>query len=112
MQSMALYGSNDKLIPINNSSHNSDKKYVHSVYLKPGKLMRLLDKDKLLVNSHHLQTVKNSYKFIVSGYSNDGLIEVVEGCRDTFQVGVQWHPERMLDYDVDSRKILEEFVSS
>lgn len=112
MQSMALYGSNDKLISINNSSHNSDKKYVHSVYLKPGKLMRLLDKDKLLVNSHHLQTVKNSYKFIVSGYSNDGLIEVVEGCRDTFQVGVQWHPERMLDYDVDSRKILEKFVSS
>ena len=55
---------------------------------------------------------KNSYKFIVSGYSNDGLIEVVEGCKDIFQVGVQWHPERMLDYDVDSRKILENFVSS
>lgn len=112
MQSMALYGSNDELIPINNSSHSSDEKYVHSVYLKTGKLMRLLGKDKLLVNSHHFQTVKNSYKFIVSGYSNDGLIEVVEGCEDIFRIGVQWHPERMLDYDVDSRKILEEFVSS
>ena len=112
MQSMAIYGSNDKLISINNSSHSSDEKYVHSVYLKPGKLMRLLGKDKLLVNSHHLQTVKNSYKFIVFGYSNDGLIEVVEGWKDIFQIGVQWHPERMLDYDVNSRKILEEFVSS
>lgn len=112
MQSIALYGSNDELIPINNSSHSSDEKYVHSVYLKPGKLMRLLGKDKLLVNSHHFQTVKNSYKFIISGYSNDGLIEVVEGCGDIFRIGVQWHPERMLDYDVDSRKILEEFVSS
>ncbi len=109
---MAIYGSNDKLISINNSSHSSDEKYVHSVYLKPGKLMRLLGKDKLLVNSHHLQTVKNSYKFIVFGYSNDGLIEVVEGWKDIFQIGVQWHPERMLDYDVNSRKILEEFVSS
>ena len=35
MQSMVLYGNNDKLISINNSSHSSDEKYVHSVYLKP-----------------------------------------------------------------------------
>ena len=63
-----------------------------------------------MVNSHHLQTVSKSVLFKVVGYSDDGLIEAVEGKDDVFQVGVQWHPERMLEYDEGSCKLLERFV--
>lgn len=111
MQSMALYGSTDKLISINNSNHSRNDNYVHQVNLSDGKLKRLLGKECLFVNSHHLQTVKSSYNFVVTGYSDDGLIEALESDNDIFQIGVQWHPERMLDYDLDSRKILEAFVN-
>lgn len=111
MQSMALYGSSDKLIAIGNLSHKKEEGYVHEVNLSNDSILKeLLGTSRIMVNSHHLQTVHDSYKFRITGYSDDGLIEVVEGNRNIFQVGVQWHPERMLKYDINSRKILEKFV--
>lgn len=110
MQSMAMFGSKDSLVSIGNDSHKQSEGYIHSVYLEDGVLRRLLGKCVIRVNSHHRQTVLCSHKFIVTGMSDDELIEVVEGVGNIFQVGVQWHPERMLDYDKDSRVLLEKFV--
>lgn len=110
MQSMALYGSNDKLVEIGNLGHKKEEGYVHFVKLSFGKLRNIYGKDKILVNSHHLQTVTDSHKFFVVGMSNDGLIEAVESNNSIFQVGIQWHPERMLDYDDDSFKLLKAFL--
>lgn len=110
MQSMALYGSNDKLVEIGNLSHKEREGYVHCVYLKDSKLKTIFGTDKIQVNSHHIQTVKNSYYFSITGYSDDNLIEAVESDNDVFQIGVQWHPERMIDYDFYSRKIFENFI--
>lgn len=109
MQSMAMFGSNDKLISIGNYLHKQPEGYVHSVVLKESKLRAIYGKGKIRVNSHHLQTVLKSYYFTVVGKSDDNLIEAIEGNGD-FQIGVQWHPERMLDYDCDSKKLLEAFL--
>ena len=110
MQSMALYGSSDKLIDIGNMNHKQDEGYIHNVNLCSGKLMDIYGEKIIKVNSHHLQTVKNSYFFSVVGKSNDGLIEAIESNNNIFQIGVQWHPERMLEYDVNSFKLLKEFI--
>ena len=106
---MAMFGSNDKLISIGNYLHKQPEGYVHSVVLKESKLRAIYGKGKIRVNSHHLQTVLKSYYFTVVGKSDDNLIEAIEGKGD-FQIGVQWHPERMLDYDCDSKKLFESFL--
>ena len=110
MQSMCLYGSSLKLISIGNDSHKKDEGYVHGVTLQEGLLKKLFCTSEIMVNSHHLQTVSKSCLFRVVGYSDDKLIEAVEGNMDVFQVGVQWHPERMLEYDKYSCLLLERFV--
>ena len=46
------------------------------------------------------------------GISNDGLIEVVENKNHPFQIGVQWHPERMLNYDETSNIIFQKFIDN
>lgn len=110
MQSMALYGSDEKLVEIGNLDHKKEEGYVHSVELSFGKLRNIYGKDKILVNSHHIQTVTNSHKFLIVGKSVDGLIEALESDNSIFQIGVQWHPERMIDYDEDSFKLLKAFL--
>lgn len=112
MQSMCLYGSSLGLIPIGNDSHKRNEGYVHGVTLDEGVLRELFGTSKIMVNSHHLQTISNSHLFRVVGYSDDGLIEAIEGNNGVFQIGVQWHPERMLEYDSWSRDLLETFVKS
>lgn len=112
MQSMCLYGSSLGLIPIGNDSHKRDEGYVHGVTLSDGVLREVFGMSKVMVNSHHLQTISNSHLFRVVGYSDDGLIEAIEGNNGVFQIGVQWHPERMLEYDSWSRYLLETFVKS
>lgn len=110
MQSMALYGTNNKLINIGDS-HYDFSNYSHKVYIDDSCFRDIIKKDEILVNSHHRQTVKDSRFFRVVGRSEDNLIEVVENSNHSFQIGVQWHPERMLEYDEVSNVIIEKFVN-
>lgn len=111
MQSMALFGSNDKLIEIGNLNHKQEEGYVHSVKLSDGMLKDIYDSEFILVNSHHKQTVLGSNYFSVVGKSDDGLIEAIESNNGIFQIGIQWHPERMLEYDVKSCNLFKKFIN-
>ncbi len=111
MQSMALYGTSNQLVEIGDDSHYQMKKYAHKVFLFSGRLKDIVGKDMLDVNSYHLQTVRSSKNFLISGRSNDDLVEVVENSSHKFQIGVQWHPEEMLDYDEASNKLFDSFVN-
>ena len=111
MQSMALWQSRDYLIPIGSDLHHQKEGYVHSVVLEDSRLKQILGMHSIYVNSYHYQTVKNSCCFRVVGKSYDGLIEAVENSNHIFQIGVEWHPERMLEYDSCSRKLLSYIVS-
>ncbi len=111
MQSMALCGTSHSLVAIGNSSHYAKKEYLHDVSFKEGsRIQELLGRSLLHVNSYHYQTVADSFLFSVVGRSEDGLIEVVENSNHKFQIGVQWHPERMIDYDLASQKLLDSFI--
>ncbi len=110
MQSMALYGSNDKLLEIGNYNHKKEEGYVHSVELVDSKIINIYGRKEIMVNSHHLQTVAKSHNFLVVGKSSDGLIEAIESNNELFQIGVQWHPERMIDYDEKSLELFKTFI--
>ncbi len=49
---------------------------------------------------------------MVFAYSEDGLIEAVEYPNNELVVGIQWHPETMLDYDESANKIIEACIKN
>lgn len=112
MQSMALYQTANQLVSIENFNHQQKEGYVHEVSLFSGKVKDIFENSKIMVNSHHLQTVLSGGMFSVVGRSSDGLIEAIEGYSKIFQVGVQWHPERMLDYDSGSNRLFLAFIQN
>ena len=64
------------------------------------------------VNSHHHQSVKkvgrNLYE---TAWTNDGVIECIEGTdKNRFVMGVQWHPEITFKTDKLSKQLFEVFV--
>ncbi len=78
----------------------------HRVYINPlSRLGKLLKAKTLKVNSFHHQTVKHLGKGLtINALSEDGLIEGIESIDPRhFLLGVQWHPERMLDDTVQCR---------
>lgn len=52
---------------------------------------------ELLVNSTHHQAVADPGRMVACGYANDGLTEVIASPDHRFVLGVQWHPELLLD---------------
>ena len=71
----------------------------HGLVLEPGsRLADLLGPGPQAVNRHHHQAVaKPGRGQRVSARADDGLVEAIEAEDGAFQVGVQWHPERMPD---------------
>jgi putative glutamine amidotransferase len=73
----------------------------HPVEVKDGSLLAecVGGKGQLMANSTHHQAVKAvGQGLIASAIAPDGIIEAIEGtARDQFVVGVQWHPELMLE---------------
>ena len=61
------------------------------------RLSQLADSYVPEVNSAHHQSVKViGAGFVVTAQSDDGIIEVIESPSHRFVIGVQYHPERML----------------
>lgn len=103
MQSMALYNTNNKLVNVSNHY-----KREHIIKIEDSKLKNIIGKSKIIVNSYHHQQVLSSKEFKVTARSYDGVIEALESSNDVFQIGVEWHPERM--NNEDSKKIFREFI--
>lgn len=70
----------------------------HPVDVKDGTVLAdCVGRGQLMVNSTHHQAVKAVGEgLLASAISNDGIIEAIEA-KDGFVVGVQWHPELMID---------------
>ena len=70
----------------------------------------LSTKGKLIEeNNYHVEDISDD--LIVSAVSEDGYIEGVEVRGKTFIVGVQWHPEISYDFDDNSKKIIDHFIT-
>lgn len=106
MQEMGKYGSDDKLLECKRHALLDGSK--HLVYLNDGILKRL-GGTVLQVNSYHREKLEKSSCFRVTGISEDGIIEAIEG--DNFMIGVQWHPEKDIDDNIFSQKLFKLFVT-
>ena len=92
MQTMAM-AFNGIMADIDN--HKSDKLYVHEVNIdKNSKLYNIIKKDNIMVNSRHKSYIINT-DLKVSGKAN--IIEAIEDTDKYFFIGVQWHPETLMD---------------
>ena len=106
MQSMALYGTDNEL-----AKADYHYKVEHYINLNNSRLKEIIKEGRVLVNSYHHSKVISSKIFDVVAYSEDGLIEAVENKNHSFQIGVEWHPERMID-SLSSIRIFEEFIKN
>lgn len=69
---------------------------------------------EVLVNSmHHQGLGELGEGLVATAWASDGLVEAVESARDDhFLVGVQWHPEMLIDTDRGTRRLFEEFIEA
>ena len=100
---MALYNTNNKLVDVSNHY-----KCEHAINIEDSKLKNIIGKSEIIVNSYHHQQILSSKEFKVTAISYDGVIEALESNNDIFQIGVEWHPERM--NNEDSKRIFREFI--
>jgi putative glutamine amidotransferase len=71
----------------------------HSVDLMPGTLLRrIVGTDRMMVNTSHHQAVRDpGPEAVVNALAPDGVIEGIEAADRRFCIGVQWHPEFLID---------------
>jgi putative glutamine amidotransferase len=53
--------------------------------------------ERLTVNCHHHQSVREHPGFLPAAHATDGTLEAIESPGDRFCVAVQWHPETAAD---------------
>lgn len=106
MQSMALYKTDNKLSDVENHYKKN-----HQVILNNSNLKSIINEKTIYVNSFHHSMVTSSKIFDIVGLSDDGIIEAIENNNHLFQIGVEWHPERMIE-EKSSQNIFKEFIKN
>lgn len=100
-------------------NHDFDDAYppdyqAHAISVEPGTLLaEVLGTTETAVNSLHHQGIKAlAPELRSSAISPDGLIEAVEIPGHPFAVGVQWHPEWMLNESAGMVNLFDRFVQA
>ncbi len=71
----------------------------HSVKILPGtRLAQIVGRDEMQVNTSHHQAVRDPGLAVVNAVAPDGVIEGIEEPTRRFCLGVQWHPEYLIDH--------------
>lgn len=110
MQLMASLFTNDDNIELNNSNINHHD--LHEIFINDNTILKkIINTNKIIVNSRHSYHIKKANNFIISATSPDNLIEAIEMPNKKCVIGLQWHPEDMLDYDTNANKIYDFFIN-
>jgi putative glutamine amidotransferase len=85
---------------------------AHTVGLdRRSRLASIIGASELAVNSMHHQAIERlAPSLLASAVAPDGVIEGVEGRDDSFLIGVQWHPEVLVDTDERTRRLFQAFI--
>lgn len=84
----------------------------HTITIKTGTILYTLIGNNTVTNSYHHQAIKDvAHDFTVCAMAKDGVIEAIEK-EDTshFVMGVQWHPEMMINSHNEMFKIFRFFI--
>jgi len=83
----------------------------HSVKILPGTLLaRIVGAETMQVNTSHHQAVRDAGRATVNAVAPDGVIEGIEDPGQKFCLGVQWHPEYLID--AGDHRIFEAFIAA
>lgn len=96
---------------VENGTHNSSEEYVHNIIISEDSLLhKILKETKIKVNSRHENYIPYIKQLESVAYSeNDNILEAVEDKNKRFFIGVQWHPESLID-DVYSNRLFDYFI--
>lgn len=99
---------------IQHQSKASPDAAIHSISILPNTLLHeMMSEETLLTNSFHHQAIKElSPELQANALSQDGLIEGIEGKDDQFLLGVQWHPELMIEKHPCMLKLFKGLIQS
>ena len=115
MQLLATLNNEEYCLALNETTidhRRKGEKYVHEISIcDQTKLNQIIGKRQIKVNSKHRYHITNVNIFQVAAYSEDGLIEAIEHPNKKFVIGVQWHPEVMLEYDDDAKRLFDTYVN-
>jgi len=98
----------------NKKGSNPSDFLAHAVNLaEDSHLAQILQSNIVWTNSLHHQAVKTVENGLtVVGRSTDGIIETVEKPGHPFFIGVQWHPEMLIDHLESARTIFRALVAA
>lgn len=102
----------DMTSKLDNNNHYGDRyKYIHqNIILDNTKLKSILGCDKIMVDSVHHDYIDFEFNDLIkSAVSLDGVLEAVELSDKDFIIGVEWHPEYIVDDN--SIKLFDSFVN-
>jgi putative glutamine amidotransferase len=88
---------------------------AHEVRIAAGsRLEAAFDAATAMVNSMHHQGVERiGAGLVATARAEDGIVEALEGHPEgPFLVGVQWHPEMLLDAHDGTRRLFEHFIEA
>ncbi len=95
------------------NTDDEQMKLFHDVTITPdSRLAQITGRDRLSVNTgHHQSVARVGEGFRVCATTEDGVVEAIESADDHWALGVQWHPERMLD-DPIQQNLFKAFVEA
>lgn len=105
---------NQKVTDVNHSLEDvylwsEPSHYVNVV--KSSKIYKVFKEDKILVNSLHHQGINIlGHNLEVVMVSEDNIVEAIELKGDRFVVGLQWHPEMLVEKHTEYLDIFKLFI--
>ncbi len=94
---------------IEDESHYSQEEYAHDIIIKKDSLLyKIIGKEKIKVNSRHMRQIPYTNLDCVA-YSENNILEAIEDKNKKFFIGVQWHPESLIE-DVYSNRLFDYFI--
>ena len=87
---------------------------AHEATITPAsRFARLFNATTITVNSMHHQGIKQLGEGLEATiHAPDGLIEAIEGTGENFLMGVQWHPEMLIETDAATRNLFMVFKTA
>jgi putative glutamine amidotransferase len=98
---------------VHSNENEADVDTVHGIAIEGGsQIRRMVGSRETMVNSSHHQAVLTPGRGLrITARAPDGVIEAVEWMGDeNWVVGVQWHPERMMESDPLGRGLFGSLV--
>ena len=82
---------------------------------KDSKLHEILGSTSIMTNSHHHQAVKDiAPGLAITAWASDGVVEGFEKTDHPYFVAVQWHPERLVEWEENAahKRLFSTFVDA